>query len=428
MSKLNVARYFIKKRLFGTFRTRDQLECYQKRCLKKQLAFIRKHSAYYGALMDSDTPLSALPIMDKSSMMENFDRLNTVGVMRDEAFDIAVDGEKTRDFSRKFRNITVGLSSGTSGNRGMFIVSQHEQDGWAGMMLAKMLPREHLLGHRIAFFLRANSNLYRAVESRAVELRYFDTFIPITDHIAELNKYQPTVIISPPSALLLLAKSENEGKLHISPEKVISAAEVLEERDAEYIRAAFAQKVVHQIYQCTEGFLGCTCQYGNLHLNEDMVYIEKQYLDENRFVPVVTDFKRRSQPIIRYRLNDILIEEKEKCPCGQPLLRIKKIEGREDDIFVFEAADGGKVTVFSDFIRRCMLFSNIKCEYRVLQHRDYIEILLGDQIVNESGRANITHEFETLAAELNFILPGLRFGVYTPDCKRKLKRVERVKD
>ncbi|MFW2308254.1 adenylate synthase, partial [Aliarcobacter butzleri] len=73
---------------------------------------------------------------------------------------------------------------------------------------------------------------------------------------------------------------------------------------------------------------------GNLHLNEDIVYIEKDWIDEKsgRFSPIITDFNRKSQPIIRYKLDDILILEKQSCPCGCVFTRIKKIEGRCDDI------------------------------------------------------------------------------------------------
>ena len=44
------------------------------------------------------------------------------------------------------------------------------------------------------------------------------------------------------------------------------------------------------------------------------------------FYPIITDFKRTSQPIYRYRLNDILVEEKSPCPCGSVFTRIAKIE------------------------------------------------------------------------------------------------------
>lgn len=48
---------------------------------------------------------------------------------------------------------------------------------------------------------------------------------------------------------------------------------------------------------------------------------------------MVTDLERKAQPIIRYRLNDILVERKEPCGCGSPFLALEKIEGREDDVF-----------------------------------------------------------------------------------------------
>jgi len=90
--------------------------------------------------------------------------------------------------------------------------------------------------------------------------------------------------------------------LSINPKKIVSVAEVLEEEDEALISKRFSQKV-HQIYQCTEGFLAHTCVEGNLHLNEDRVYIEKEFLDEEsgRFSPIITDFFRSSQPVIRYR-------------------------------------------------------------------------------------------------------------------------------
>ena len=72
----------------------------------------------------------------------------------------------------------------------------------------------------------------------------------------------------------------------------------------------------------------------------------------------MTDLERKAQPIIRYRLNDILVERKEPCGCGSPFLALEKIEGREDDVFSFKGKDGRNVPVFPDFIRRCILFGD----------------------------------------------------------------------
>ena len=61
-------------------------------------------------------------------------------------------------------------------------------------------------------------------------------------------------------------------------------AEILEDSDKERILSAFELPIIDQVYQATEGFLACTCSVGNLHLNEDIIFVEKHYLDERRFL------------------------------------------------------------------------------------------------------------------------------------------------
>ena len=59
-----------------------------------------------------------------------------------------------------------------------------------------------------------------------------------------------------------------------------------------------------------------TCEKGNLHFNEDLLIIEKEYIDKEkkRFFPIITDLNRTTQPVIRYKLDDI-IHEKLDCQC-----------------------------------------------------------------------------------------------------------------
>ena len=109
---------------------------------------------------------------------------------------------------------------------------------------------------------------------------------------------------------------------------------------------------------------GATGSRGTLHLNEDIVYIQREYLEGRRFVPIVTDFERKAQPMIRYRLNDILVERKQPCSCNSPCLALEKIEGREDDMFSFLDEQGRERLIFPDFIRRCILFAGVGQEKR----------------------------------------------------------------
>ena len=50
------------------------------------------------------------------------DRLNTLGVDRDRALEMAIRGEQTRDFTEMNGEVAVGLSSGTSGHRGVCLL------------------------------------------------------------------------------------------------------------------------------------------------------------------------------------------------------------------------------------------------------------------------------------------------------------------
>lgn len=425
--KLNVIKNFISMRYLKKFTTREKLEKYQKKMLLKQMKYIKKNSEYFKNIkVNSIDDFKKLPLMDKKIMMENFNKLNCVGIDRDKALEIAINGEKSRNFNEKLNNISVGLSSGTSGARGLFIISDKERELWAGGVLAKFLPKKYIFGHKIAFFLRADNNLYETINSRTIKFRYFDIMKDMNENIEALNEYQPTIIVAPPSVLLLLAETQEKKKININPIKIISVAEVLTNEDENYFKKVFNLKVIHQAYQCTEGFLGYVCECGNFHINEDIIYVEKEYIEKEKFIPIITDFLRKSQPIIRYRLNDILVEDKKKCPCGSPTMVIKKIEGREDDIFIFKGIKQKKITVFPDFISRCVIYAQDIKNYKVVQEdTDNITVYLDN--INEKIKEQINNEFKIISKKMEFVCPQISFEKYEFDLERKMKRVERKK-
>jgi probable adenylate-forming enzyme len=291
-------------------------------------------------------------------------------------------------------------------------------------VLAKFLPKGRLFGHRIAFFLRADNNLYETIDSKLIRFRYFDLLKDMTENLSELAAYRPSLLVAPPSVLLDIARAIERGALRINPEKVISVAEVLRAEDAAYLKAQFGLQVIHQAYQCTEGFLGYVCECGNFHLNEELVLIEREYLDERRFVPIVTDFTRQSQPIVRYRLNDILVEKRGHCPCGNPASLIQYIEGREDDIFYFAGIHRNEVDVFPDFISRCVIYAEGVKNYKVVQDGSaHVTVYLERESSDTS--AQIRREFARLAEKMKFHCPEIAFAPYVPEPRRKMKRVER---
>lgn len=478
--RLKVLMYYLYYKFRRPFADRQALEKWQERKLRTHLKYVAEHSRLY----QGKTKPEDYPIIDKAFMMEHFDALNTVGIGREEAETFAVRAERERDFAPKLKGVTVGLSSGTSGRRGIFLVSDGEKNRWAGYILAKFLPGSILDSLDIAFFMRADSNLYQAVSSKNIRFHFFDIYRDMAEHKARLEETKPVILAGQPSLLLMLAKEMERGALGISPRIVISIAEVLEREDEAYLKRAFRLEVIHQVYQCTEGCLASTCACGTLHLNEDIVRIEREYLDGNRFIPIVTDFERKAQPIIRYRLNDILVEKKSPCGCGSPFLALEKIEGREDDMFSFLDGKGQEKMVFPDFIRRCVLFvgdgaegesmeraagtstenaieelekrtaekpekkaaeesvertmeAPLKrpakmaagergrnlTEYRIVQKQDRSITVYAD--FNEKEKKQALAEFEQLARDRDFILPEIRFESYYRETGKKLKRVER---
>ena len=421
IDKIRIVKNYIYYRM-KKYKNREQLEKYQKKKINKQLKFVTQKSKFYSTYKGKE--LEKFPIVNKKIMMENFNSLNTVNIDRDEALNLAIECEKTREFTPKLKNVTIGLSSGTSNTRGVFLVSDEEKSQWAGYIISKILEDNIFKSTKVAFFMRANSNLYESVKSKKIIFEFFDIFKPMKENIEKLKKFNADILVGQPSVLLEICKNVENNEIVKLPKKVYSIAEVLEENDAEYIKKTLNLDVIHQVYQCTEGCLAMTCKYGKIHLNEDIVFIEKEYLDEERFIPIITDFERKSQPIIRYRLNDILVEDKEKCKCGSCFTALKKIEGREDDVFVFKGNNEENIKVFPDFIRRCVLFADNVDEYRIVQQKDgNIIIYINNNI---EVKSKIINEFEKLAYEMKFKLPKIEFEKYTYNKTKKLKRVEKI--
>ncbi|WP_027418594.1 F390 synthetase-related protein [Crocinitomix catalasitica] len=353
-----------KSKLLGDFIALRFLRWRHKKSLKKlqdrgwnKMQAVLEKSEYYQGYTAQNLPLTEYPIINKAIFMDNFDAINTRGVKLKNAFEVAREAEESRNFAPMIEDITIGLSTGTSGNRGVFLATESERAQWVGCILDRVIGFS-LKQRKVAFFLRANSNLYSSVKSKLLSFEFFDLMLPMTEHINRINTLQPTILVAQPSLLIELAREVEMGNVNIFPQKIISVAEVLYPEDAVYLSRVFNQKI-HQVYQCTEGLLATTCSEGTLHFNEDFLIIEKRYLDEKkeRFFPIITDLKRSTQPIVRYELNDI-IHEKENCPCGSPFTGIAQIEGRADDVLRFKTLENIEKTIFPDFFRRAIVQSH----------------------------------------------------------------------
>ncbi|WP_277871006.1 F390 synthetase-related protein [Culicoidibacter larvae] len=405
---------------------------WQKRRLEKHVKRIVKHSSYYRNVLSEKT-FNDYPIINKQVMMEHFDDLNTAGISLNRARVLALMSEQERDFSPKIGTVSVGLSSGTTGNQGVFLVSDHEVAQWAAAVTAKLIDFKQFRKEpiTIAFFMRANNNLYESMNKGKININFFDLLKPVKENLERLMILQPNIIVAQPSMLRIIADYFDGKTLPFELKEVYSIAEVLDPVDEMYISERLGLPI-KQVYQATEGFLAASCSHGYLHLNEDVVYIEKEYLDaeKRRFVPIITDLYRISQPLIRYRLNDVLIESQEPCPCGSCYTRIDAIEGREDDCFVLKNQANEMITIFPDFIRYAIINADAAItEYKVSQNSAtdiivYLNITDDDFI---TAQQTIHQNFADLFASYGITEYLLQFENAIPESKnKKLRRIERM--
>jgi putative adenylate-forming enzyme len=424
---------FIRHRWGYRFKSRQELLEYQTR----RIARHRRHSsrtAFYGSRRN--LPFEDLPIVAKRDVLASFEEFNVYGIPLEAARAHALEAERSRDFVPTLRRgISVGLSSGTSGQPSLFLVSRRERMLWAGAVLGRMLSPDSLRRVinpftpplRIAFFLRANNNLYTSLNSVRVRFVFFDLAKSLDSHLESLSALRPDILVAPASVLAHLAERQRMGTVRVSPHQVISVAERLEADDARDISLVW-QTTVQQIYQCTEGFLGHTCGHGSVHLNEECVYFEPQWQDgsKRRFTAVLTDFQRRTQMFVRYEMDDVLLLHPEPCGCGRVTLRLESIEGRQDEIlWLPRLGSNALAPVFPDQVRRALMLGAPACgDYRLEQHGLRLRLAVRDQGVHPDTCVRIERALRQLWETLEVRAPFVcRTAWTTPPQSEKRRRI-----
>ena len=343
----------------------DQIRRYQ----QSRLASVLRHAVsqsrffrdyYHG--FDLRNP-SLLPTVNKRIMMDNLTDYNTAGLTKEQILDFCLETEKSRDFSRRLCGLNVGMSSGTSGNKGVEIVSPREESYMKAALLARFdFPQGEKIN--LAFILRVSAPAFN-LDRFGHRLTYISQLASIEDIRRRLADVNPNVLSAPPSMLKIIAQEVEQDRLAIAPKRVVSYAEVLYPDVKAYLACVFGCPI-HEIYKCTEGPIAMTCEHGRLHINEDLVLV--QTLDENGAETppgqpcrqlIVTDLHKRVQPIIRYELNDIITISPEQCPCGSSFRVIERIQGRSDDLFWARSAVSGEWQfIFPDYISRAIISSS----------------------------------------------------------------------
>jgi putative adenylate-forming enzyme len=407
---------FVRTRwLAHRLRDRTDIERWQE---KRLAAWLREAvpqvSAFAGRSIER---LDDLPPVDKAGLMADFAAYNRPGIT---AAEVRAAIERGED---RVRGCPIGQSTGTSGNRGYYVISDAERFVWLGTILAKALPDILWARHRVALALPGFSTLYRSAErGRRISLRFFDLALGVDAWADALTEFAPDTIVAPPKVLRRLAETGRLGARNI-----FSGAEVLDPLDRAAIEDATGAKV-REIYMATEGLFGVGCRHGTLHLAEDAVRFEWVASGDSGLVtPLVTDFTRRTQIMARYRMNDLLELSDRPCPCGSPLQAVARIEGRHDDAFELRDGRGAWRMITPDVLRNAVVDADRRItDFRIVQiGEDAVAVQLDPALPPESDAA-VTAALLALFERIGVVAPAVTVtrGL-TVDYDRKLRRVRR---
>ncbi|RME52744.1 MAG: phenylacetate--CoA ligase family protein, partial [Caldilineae bacterium] len=348
----------------------------QRRRLDELVRFAREHAPFYRdwyrnlppAVAGEPVKLAELPPVTKSTLMADFDRWVTdpaVTLAGVEAF-LADPKRRTPLFLDRY---AVWTTSGSTGAPGVFLHDRPALATYAALAalrtgrawvrfkeLVRTLPR----GRRTALLL-ATGGPYAAVTTVELmrhfsprRLRWVQVFSitqPMRELVASLDRFQPTVIIGYPTVVDLLAQEQQDGRLHIAPRLIVTAAEWLDPTARQRIGQVFGCPV-HDFYAASEFMsIAWDCPAGWLHVNSDWVILEPVDADGRPTPPgkpshsvLLTNLANRIQPLIRYDLGDSITRQAGPCACGNPFPAIR-VEGRRDDILALRDGRGQVVRI-----------------------------------------------------------------------------------
>ncbi len=170
--------------------------------------------------------------------------------------------------------------------------------------------------------------------------------------IAIMQDYKTTALVSTPSYAVHLANAVVEAGLNANAFSLRRAlvggepwSEAMRRRIQETLNVTATDN-----YSLSEvmgpGIAGECLERDGLHVNEDHFLVE--VIDPATLAPVppgqpgelvITTLTKEAFPLVRYRTRDLTSLVPGPCPCGRTSVRIRRIEGRTDDMLVIRGVN-----------------------------------------------------------------------------------------
>ena len=286
-------------------------------------------------------------------------------------------------FAEPMENIVrVHASSGTTGKKIVVGYTRKDLEAWADCV-ARMLTAIGLDNRDFIQIAYGYGLFTGGLGAHEGAQRIGATVIPISsgnthNQIQTMVDFGSTALCCTPSYAMYLGEAINEAGLRdkIKLKAGIFGAEPWTEDMRHAIEDSLGLKA-YDIYGLSE-IMGpgvayeCSEQEG-MHICEDMFIAEIIDPDTGEVLPegatgelVFTTLTKEGFPVIRYRTRDICTLIYEPCKCGRTHIRMKKPQGRSDDMLIIRG-----VNVFPSQIEEVLLRVNedVTPNYQIIVDR-----------------------------------------------------------
>jgi phenylacetate-CoA ligase len=245
------------------------------------------------------------------------------------------------NYRRYYKSGSLALTH-TSGTSGMLMETPFDLDAWD---YAVAITHRSLVSvgcgpmKRLAYYWyeKQNDPIYHSVVFRKT---YMLSSMDESEHIAALSRMKPDCIHYYASTLYAIAQRMLHEGVRITPEVVLTHAEVLAPNMAKKISDAFDAPIVDMYAMNEFQRVAWQCASGSgYHVDADYVLHEIVAGDGGMAGYgevggiVLTGLSNMLFPLIRYDTGDVGTSSERACECGRGLPLIDKIEGRRSKTF-----------------------------------------------------------------------------------------------
>lgn len=314
--------------------------------------------------------------------------------------------------------VRIHSSSGTTGNPTVIVHSQHDLDSWANL-IARCL---YCVGIRKTDVFQNSSGYGMFTGGLGFQYgaeRLGCLTVPAAAgnskrQIKFINDFKTTALHAIPSYAIRLAEVFQEEGLDPTAttlKTLVIGAEPHTDEQRRKIERMLGVKAYNSFGMTEMNGPGvafeCKEQNG-MHFWEDCYLVE--IIDPETCEPVpdgetgelvLTTLDREMMPLIRYRTRDLTRILPGKCPCGRTHIRIDRIKGRSDDMFIIKGVNIFPMQVEKILVQFPELGSNYLITLETVNNQDemIVEVELSDlstdnYIELEKIRKDITRQLK----------------------------------